>query len=338
MTTAPETAEKKPLLEVRDLSKLFPIKSGFWGRISGHVRAVDRVSFSIPKGQTYSLVGESGCGKTTIGRSILRLIPPTSGSVIFDGQEMNTQNKANMRELRRRMQIVFQDPYSSLNSRQTVGSIITEPMKIHKLADKNEQRNRLAELLETVGLSPEHALRYPHEFSGGQRQRICIARALSLKPDFIVCDEAVSALDVSIQAQILNLLQDLQQTHNIAYLFISHNLNVVRHISHTVGVMYLGQIMEEAPCDMIFDNPLHPYTKALLSAAPHIDPAQRNKRVILSGEVPSASNPPPGCPFHPRCPQAMPECAKGEIPTFEPETGHRVRCLLYKSCDCFCAK
>ena len=330
MTMTGADSLEEPLLAVRELSKLFPVRGGFWGKARQHVRAVDRVSFDIRRGQTYSLVGESGCGKTTIGRSILRLIQPTSGSVRFAGQEVCSLGKTDLRRLRSRMQIIFQDPYSSLNARQTVRSIITEPLRVHRACTTQERDLRLEELLDTVGLRPEYAWRYPHEFSGGQRQRICIARALSLNPDFIVCDEAVSALDVSIQAQIINLLQDLQEARGIAYLFISHNLNVVRHISHTVGVMYLGQLMEEAPCDRIFDNPMHPYTRALLSAAPQIDPQLRKKRVILSGEVPNAINPPAGCPFHPRCPQVMESCKSGEIPTFQPEAGHKVRCLLYR--------
>ncbi len=325
----PSLTGTAPLLEVRNLCKYFPVRSGFWGGVRRQVRAVDRVSLQIAAGTTYSLVGESGCGKTTCGRAILRLIEPSSGQVLFSGQDLATLSRGELQPLRRRMQIIFQDPYSSLNPRQNVASIITEPLVIHKIGDREEQRARLEELLRTVGLPADCAGRYPHEFSGGQRQRICIARALSLKPEFIVCDEAVSALDVSIQAQIINLLQELQERLGLSYLFISHNLSVVRHLSHRVGVMYLGQLLEEAPADGLFERPLHPYTQALLSAVPQMDPAKRIGRTILQGGVPSPENPPPGCPFHTRCPQAQPECASGEIPVSRPTAGHMVRCLLY---------
>lgn len=317
------------LLEVKNLCKQFPARRDFWGRVTHRVRALDGLNLRIQRGMTYALVGESGCGKTTAGRSILRLIEPSSGSVFYNGEDLGTAPPARLRELRKHLQIIFQDPYSSLNPRQTVGAIITEPMSIHRIGTRAEREERLAALLQRVGLSPEHAARYPHEFSGGQRQRICIARALALNPEFIVCDEAVSALDVSIQAQILNLLAELQQERGIAYLFISHNLSVVRHIAHTVGVMYLGQMMEEAPAEQMFANPMHPYTRALLSAVPQIDPVARRERIILGGDVPRADNPPPGCPFHPRCPSARPACANGAIPNYEPTPGHRVRCILY---------
>lgn len=327
--TSPPACDAHPLLEVEGLSKYFPIRAGFWGRVRRHVRAVDRVSLRIPAKTTYSLVGESGCGKTTTGRAILRLIEPSAGRVSFSGQDLSALSPEQMRLMRRRMQIIFQDPYSSLNPRQTVEAIITEPLQIHHIGTGADHHERLHELLRTVGLPIDCASRYPHEFSGGQRQRICIARALCLNPEFIVCDEAVSALDVSIQAQIINLLQQLQEERGITYLFISHNLSIVRHISHTVGVMYLGQLMEEAPVDTLFQEPLHPYTQALLSAVPQIDPQQRGKRTLLQGDVPSPENPPPGCPFHTRCPLARSECGREAIPEFHPAVGHRVRCLLY---------
>ncbi len=324
--TASATGE---LLTVSNLYKSFPIRSGFFNKITAKVHAVDNVSISIKRGKTFALVGESGCGKTTTGRCILRLIEPDSGKISFQGQDITTLAGEDLRKIRRKMQIIFQDPFSSLNARKSVGAAITEGMKIHKLASANEQVERLAHLLEVVGLRPEYADRYPHEFSGGQRQRICIARALSVDPDFIVCDESVSALDVSIQAQIINLLEELQEERGLAYLFISHDLAVVRHIADEVGVMYLGQMLEQAPCDTLFEDPLHPYTKALLSAVPVIDPAMRNKRVILEGDVPSAANPPDGCRFHTRCRYCRQECKSGFIPVYEPTPGHKVKCVLY---------
>ncbi len=318
------------MLSVRDLVKHFPIRSGLFSKIVGSVLAVDGVSFEVPRGRTFALVGESGCGKTTTGRTILRLLEPTSGRVTFAGQEVFALPPGELRSLRRRMQIIFQDPYSSLNPRMTVSDIVGEGLVVHGVGDRHERAQRVAELLQTVGLSPEHADRYPHEFSGGQRQRIGIARALALKPDFIVCDEAVSALDVSIQAQIINLLEDLQEEFGLAYLFIAHDLAVVRHISDRVGVMYLGQIMEEAACDDLFEAPLHPYTEALLSAIPVPDPRARRQRQILVGDVPRADAPPPGCRFHTRCPKVMPECKFGNIPVCEPRPGHKVKCRLYE--------
>ena len=291
-----------PLLEVRDLKVWFPIRRGLLGQTVGFVKAVDGVSFDIKPRSTLGLVGESGCGKTTVGRSILRLIPPTAGQIRFQGEDFLAYHGQELRKLRRRMQIVFQDPVSSLNPRMTVGNIIGEPLEVHGIARGEEKSRKVADLLATVGLDPTYASRYPHEFSGGQRQRIGIARALSLSPDLIVCDEPVSALDVSIQSQILNLLDDLQKQHGIAYLFIAHNLAVVEHFSDEAAVMYLGRIVEKAESRELYKNPKHPYTVALLSAVPEPNPRPTKRRIVLPGEVPSPSNPPTGCPFHPRCP------------------------------------
>jgi oligopeptide/dipeptide ABC transporter ATP-binding protein len=291
----------QPLIEVRDLKTHFPIKKGLLQRTVGYVKAVDGVTFSVPPGKTLGLVGESGCGKTTVGRTILRLIPATSGHVLFRGQDFFAYRGEELRRLRREMQIIFQDPQSSLNPRMTVGNIIGEPIVVHGIAKGREKDELVASLLARVGLDPSYASRYPHEFSGGQRQRIGIARALALSPHFIVCDEPVSALDVSIQSQILNLLQDLQAERNIAFLFIAHNLAVVEHFSHEVAVMYLGKIVEKAESKELYGNPKHPYTRALLSAVPETDPRPKRQRIVLQGEVPSPANPPSGCPFHPRC-------------------------------------
>ncbi len=323
-----ETAE--PVLKVKNLCKFFPIKSGFFNTARGSVKAVNDLSFTIAQGKTYSLVGESGCGKTTTGRTILRLIEPTSGQVTFNGKDLCSLNPEELRHTRQQMQIIFQDPFSSLNPRHTIFDIISEGLILHQNLSQEQIKKEILQILKDVGLEEEYLDRYPHEFSGGQRQRIAIARALAVKPEFIVCDESVSALDVSIQAQIINLLQDLQKEKGIAYLFITHDLAVVRHISHKVGVMYLGQLMEEADVDELFENPLHPYTKALLSAIPVIDPAQKRKRIPLHGEIPSAANPPAGCPFHPRCPEARPECSSGEIAESIAPNGHKVRCILFK--------
>jgi len=297
------------LLRVRDLRTWFPIKRGVFQRTVGHVKAVDGVSFDVAAGKTLGLVGESGCGKTTVGRSILRLIPATGGTVEYKGKDFFAYRGEELRRLRRQMQIIFQDPVSSLNPRMTVGNIIGEPLTVHGIARGRDREDMVAGLLKRVGLDPSFSVRYPHEFSGGQRQRIGIARALALSPDFIVCDEPVSALDVSIQSQILNLLDDLQRERGIAYLFIAHNLAVVEHFSDEVAVMYLGRIVEKAGRDELYANPKHPYTVALLSAVPEPDPRPKKTRIVLSGEVPSPSNPPTGCPFHPRC-QLTREAAK----------------------------
>jgi oligopeptide transport system ATP-binding protein len=315
------------LLSVRDLKKHFPIKKGFWSRTVGHVKAVDGVSFDILPGEVLGLVGESGCGKTTTGRCILRLIEPTAGTVEFEGENVVELDPGDMRRLRRKMQIIFQDPYSSLNPRITVGAMLAEVLRIHKIAEGQAAQARIRHLLEVVGLFPEHANRYPHEFSGGQRQRIGIARALSVDPKFIVCDEPVSALDVSVQAQVINLLQDLQKEFDLTFLFIAHDLAVVEHISDRVAVMYLGKLMEMADSDELYENPLHPYTRALLAAIPVPVPKARRERIELEGDVPSPANPPSGCPFHPRCPIATAECAE-VIPEFrDVGGGHYVACI-----------
>ena len=325
------SASADALVEVRGLKKYFPVTSGTIARrVVGWVKAVDDVSFSIRRGETLGLVGESGCGKTTTGRCVIQLERPTAGSVIFDGRDLGALSAAELRPLRRRMQIVFQDPYSSLNPRMTIGQIIAEPIRVHGL-DRNgvNARDRVAELLKVVGINPVMARRYPHELSGGQRQRVGIARALALEPKFIVCDEPVSALDVSIQAQIINLLEELQDRFDLTYLFIAHDLSVVRHISDRVAVMYLGKIVEIADRQELYDNPLHPYTRALLSAVPVPDPVieARREHIVLGGEVPSPSNPPAGCVFHPRCPIAIEEC-KGGVPELrELRPGHWVACI-----------
>ena len=328
--SVPQT-DDDALLTVRDLKKYFPVTSGvLFQRKVAEVKAVDDVSFSIRRGQTLGLVGESGSGKTTIGRCILQLYKPTSGDVIFEGQRLNNLSAKAMRPVRRRMQVIFQDPYGSLNPRMTCGDIIGEPLIVHKLTSgKGEYRDRIAELLKLVGLNPYMADRYPHEFSGGQRQRIGIARALAVDPIFIVFDEPVSALDVSIQAQIINLLEQLQEQLGLTYLFIAHDLSVVRHISDRVAVMYLGHIVEIADRTELYENPLHPYTKALMSAVPIPDPAVEatRERLILSGEVPSPMNPPEGCVFHTRCPIAIDRCREDVPELRETVAGHRVACI-----------
>ncbi|MBS1960372.1 MAG: dipeptide ABC transporter ATP-binding protein [Bdellovibrionales bacterium] len=304
-----DNANKEVLLSVRNLTKRFPIKGGILGREVASVRAVQNISFDIYKGETLGLVGESGCGKSTLGRCILRLIEPTDGQIVFKGQDITKLPHDEMRKLRRNMQIVFQDPYASLNPRMTIEEILGEPLIIHKLTNtKEERRKRIYDLLDLVGLRREAVSRYPHEFSGGQRQRICIARALAVQPEFLVCDEPVSALDVSIQAQIVNLMQDLQKELKLTYLFIAHDLKVVEHISNRVAVMYLGKIAEIAKSEELYTHPKHPYTKALLSAIPVPDPTFKKDRVILQGDVPSPINPPSGCFFHPRCPIAQDKC------------------------------
>jgi peptide/nickel transport system ATP-binding protein len=315
-----------PLLEVKHLKKHFPIKGGVFSKTIGYVYAVDDINFTLEKGETLGLVGESGCGKSTTGRTILRLIEPTDGAIYFEGQDITNLDKSAMRALRREMQIIFQDPYASLNPRMTVGSIIGEPLEIHKIAKGAEKEERVASLLQKVGLRAEDMRKYPHEFSGGQRQRIGIARALALNPKLIVCDEPVSALDVSIQAQVINLLEDLQAEFGLSYLFIAHNLNVVEHISNRVAVMYLGQIVELASDEELYKNPQHPYTEALLSAVPIPDPTVKKKRIILEGDVPSPINPPKGCHFHTRCMYKDKICEEVEPEFKDIGGGHWVAC------------
>ncbi|MBL7140874.1 MAG: ATP-binding cassette domain-containing protein [Planctomycetes bacterium] len=319
------------LLTVRGLKTYFPIRRGLFGRTVGYIRAVDGVSFTLGPGKTLGLVGESGCGKTTTGRTILRLIPATAGEVAFEGRDVFALAPEAMRRLREDMQIIFQDPYGSLNPRMTVGGIIGEPLRVHHRARGSDLADRVADLLRRVGLSPDCRNRYPHEFSGGQRQRIGVARALALEPKFIICDEPVSALDVSIQAQILNLLERLQAELGLAYLFIAHDLAVVSHISDHVAVMYLGRIVEQAPSDRLYANPLHPYTRCLMSAIPRSHPDEDRERIVPQGEVGSAANPPTGCPFHPRCPWALERCPR-EVPALVPasdDPGHMVACHLH---------
>ena len=317
-----------PLLEVHGLKKHFPITRGVFSRTVGYVRAVDGVSFTMHRGETLGLVGESGCGKTTAGRSILRLIEATEGRVLFNGADVFDLKRSELRAVRRRMQIIFQDPYSSLNPRMTVGGMLAEALRIHKLTDGSDTRERVAELLETVGLRPDYARRYPHEFSGGQRQRIGISRALAVNPEFIVADEPVSALDVSIQAQIINLLQDLQGRFGLTFLFVAHDLSVVKHISNRIAVMYLGRIVEIAESRTLCSDPQHPYTRALLSAVPEPDPRVRKQRTVLTGDVPSPANVPPGCPFHPRCPEREDACTKIVPELLEIDANHSVACIL----------
>ena len=319
------------LLEVKNLVKHFPVKAGIFQRTVAVVKAVDGVSFQIKKGETFGLVGESGCGKTTTGRCVLMLETPTSGEIVFKGVDITKLSQKQLRKLRPKMQIVFQDPFSSLNPRLPIKEIIGEAIAYHGIAKGREVERRVQELLEMVGLSVEHMNRYPHEFSGGQRQRICIARALATEPDLIVCDEAVSALDVSIQSQILKLLENLQAKLGVAYLFISHALNVVKYISHRIGVMYLGKLVEVAESEELYLNPLHPYTKALISAVPVPDPKVKRKKIILKGDVPSPLNPPQGCRFVTRCPQAMQLCGEIEPQLVEVAPNHFVACHLYSS-------
>lgn len=325
--------DQKPLLEVEDLAVYFPVHRGAMSRVVAHVKAVDGISFRIHRGETLSLVGESGSGKTTAGRAILRLVEPTRGRVTFDGADVSALSTREMRGYRQRMQLIFQDPYGSLNPRMTVGGVLREAMSAHDTVPKEQQRERAEELMEMVGLPADALGRYPHEFSGGQRQRVGIARALATGPDLIVADEPVSALDVSVQAQILNLLEDLQDKLGVTYLFVGHNLSVIRHISDRVAVMYLGHIVEIGSVDAIFNSPTHPYTKALLSAVPTPDPTAKIDRILLEGDVPSPINPPSGCPFHPRCPHAQPDCATRSQHLVEVGAGHEAACHVFASAE-----
>ncbi len=321
------------LLEVKGLKKHFPVRGGMLSRVQNSVKAVDGISFQLVAGQTLGLVGESGCGKSTLGRALLRLQEPTAGEVLFEGRNVLQMNKAELKVQRRNMQMIFQDPFASLSPRRTIGQTIREPLDVHGIGTAEERERKVAELIEVVGLRPQILDRYPHEFSGGQRQRIGIARALTLNPKFIVADEPVSALDVSVQSQVLNLIKDLQQDLGISFLFISHDLAVVQHICDVVAVMYLGKIVESGPAEQIYNNPQHPYTKALLSAVPVPDPEKKTTRIILEGDVPSPMNPPSGCPFHPRCPVAVARCAN-EVPTELPvgvTRTHVVSCHLSDS-------
>ncbi|RPH57281.1 MAG: ABC transporter ATP-binding protein [Chloroflexi bacterium] len=322
----PTTIPAKPLLEVKHLVKYFPVRAGLLQRVKDHVRAVDNVSFFVREGETLGMVGESGCGKTTVGRTMLRLIEPTSGSVIFNDLDVFKLKGGELKAMRRNMQIIFQDPYASLDPRMPIGESVMEGLNIHGIGSRKERFDIMLDTLKKVGLEDYHARRYPHEFSGGQRQRIGIARALALRPKFIVCDEPVSALDVSIQSQVLNILKDLQQEFGLTYLFIAHNLSVVEHISNRVAVMYLGKMVELADRDELFRNPLHPYTKALMSAIPIPDPLLKRDRIILKGDVPSPLNPPAGCRFHPRCAIAVDQCSQQEPEFREIGPDHWVAC------------
>ncbi|WP_062354817.1 ABC transporter ATP-binding protein [Bacillus kwashiorkori] len=322
-------AAKDKLLEVRNLKTYYPIKGGFFRRTIGQVKAVDDISFEIKKGETLGLVGESGCGKSTAGRTILRLLNATSGQIIFDGKDITNVRGKELRQARKDFQMVFQDPYASLNPMQMIGDVISEPFKNFGYKNKKEIKEEVMNLLNRVGLPEDAYYKYAHEFSGGQRQRIGIARALALKPKLIVADEPVSALDVSVQSQVLNLLKELQSDFDLTYLFIAHNLSVVKHMSDRIGVMYLGNLVELADKNAIYDEPLHPYTQALISAIPEPDPKRKRERIVLTGDLPSPANPPTGCPFHTRCPVAKPECSEVK-PTFkEVKPGHKVACLLY---------
>jgi len=324
------TDEKDIFLQIDNLKKYFPITQGLIRRRVGDIKAVDGISFDIYKGETLGLVGESGCGKSTTGRVILQLYPATSGKILLEGQDLTDLSGEELRKIRPRMQMIFQDPHASLNPRMTVGSIVSEPLIEHSVGRGKERQERVEQLLDLVGMDPMYANRYPHEFSGGQRQRIGIARALALNPEFIVCDEPIAALDVSIQAQVVNLLEDLQSELEITYLFISHDLSMIRHIAQRVAVMYLGRIMELADRKEVYENPLHPYTQALLSAVPSPDPVLEEKRVriILTGDVPSPANPPPGCPFNTRCPIAVEQCSQEDQEWRELRSDHWVACHL----------
>lgn len=321
----------KPLIEIKNLKKYFPAKKSFFGKVISNVKAVDNISFTVNKGETLGLVGESGCGKTTTGRTIIKLYNPTCGQIIYNGVDISKFSNKQMMPYRRKMQMIFQDPYASLDSRMTVGDIIGESIDIHKLMNRKERKDRIQYLLNKVGLNKDHASRYPHEFSGGQRQRIGIARALAVEPEFIVCDEPISALDVSIQAQVVNMLEDLQNDLGLTYLFIAHDLSMVKHISTKIGVMYLGKLVEIAESNELYKNPLHPYTKALLSAIPIPDPdmAAKSKRIMLQGETPSPIDPPAGCRFKDRCKYALKICSEKEPELKNMDNGHYTACYLY---------
>lgn len=322
--------ETEYLLEVNNLKTYYPIKGGFFKKTVGHVKAVDGISLKIKKGETFGLVGESGCGKSTAGRTILRLNKPTEGQILFDGKDITNVSGSNLRKARQDFQMVFQDPYASLNPMQMVGDIVSEPiLNYNKRKNKKELKKEVMELLNRVGLPEDAYYKYAHEFSGGQRQRIGIARSLALNPKLVIADEPVSALDVSVQSQVLNLLKDLQDEFDLTYLFIAHDLSVVKHMSDRIGVMYLGGLVEVADKDSLYDEPLHPYTKALISAIPEPNPKLKKERIVLEGDVPSPSNPPTGCPFHTRCPLAKPECAEIKPTLKEVKPGHQVACILY---------
>ncbi|GAA0356248.1 peptide/nickel transport system ATP-binding protein/oligopeptide transport system ATP-binding protein [Bacillus horti] len=324
----PHIEDKQPLLDIKNLKKYFPIRTPL-GRTRSYVKAVDDVSFTLFEGETYGLVGESGCGKSTTGRTILRLLEPTAGECLLDQQDIFQMNQKELRDVRKRIQMVFQDPYSALNPKKRIGKTLEESLAIHRISSKKVRTELVMELLHKVGFQKSQYYRYPHEFSGGQRQRIGLARALILNPKIVICDEPVSALDVSIQSQVINLLEEVQEEFKLTYLFVAHDLSVVRHISDRVGVMYLGHIIEEAKTDDLYKDPLHPYTKALISAVPIADPKQKRERIALKGEIPSPINPPSGCVFHTRCPYVMERC-KTDIPALETkENGHRVACHLY---------
>src|SRR5688572_18998074 len=328
MNQKPETFNGEDLVQVEHLVKYFPVRAGLMQRVVNWVKAVDDVSFNVKKGETLGMVGESGCGKTTIGRSMLRLVEPTSGSVHFEGKDVLKLRGRELKDVRRHMQIIFQDPYASLDPRVPIGESVMEGLHIHNIGTRHERYDLMIDTLKKVGLEDYHARRYPHEFSGGQRQRIGIARALALRPNFIICDEPVSALDVSIQSQVLNILKDLQKEFGLTYLFIAHNLSVVEHISDRVAVMYLGKMVELTDRDELFRNPLHPYTQALMSAIPVPDPRLKRQRTILKGDVPSPLNPPKGCRFHPRCPVAIEKCSHVEPAFLEVSPDHWVACHL----------
>ncbi|SFA78703.1 MULTISPECIES: ABC transporter ATP-binding protein [unclassified Bacillus (in: firmicutes)] len=323
------SSQTENLLEIQNLKTYYPVKGGFLKRTVGNVKAVDNVSFEIKKGETLGLVGESGCGKSTAGRTILRLLKPTDGKIIFEGKDITNLRGKSLRDIRKDLQMVFQDPYASLNPMQMVGDIIAEPIYNYTKKSKPELKKEVMDLLEKVGLPPDAYYKYAHEFSGGQRQRIGIARALALRPKLIIADEPVSALDVSVQSQVLNLLKDLQKEFDLTFLFIAHDLSVVKHMSDRIGVMYLGNMVEVSEKDSLYAEPLHPYTQALISAIPSPDPRLKKERIILKGDVPSPLNPPSGCPFHPRCPMAMAECSQAKPVLKEVRPGHRVACHLY---------